>query len=539
MRIEEMDLSRLNRLAEDYHHAFDKVSSFFESSPFATASYNDRIEDLQNRVFPRQDLIQALLSYNQSVGNHAEALENIKKLENEDSFVIIGGQQAGLATGPMMTIHKIITILTLARQESQRRNAPVVPVFWIAGEDHDFEEVNHLFVESDTQLEKLQLAYEPDRRQSVSHTEIPDGELQRVIEAFFEKQIETEFTAQWKASLLEAAEKAGTLVDFFADCVVRLFGSYGLVLVDSASEEMRALEKPVFRHWIRHNNEGLRSLKEQSERLQENGYPLQVELNESSAQFFIYHNGERRLVERQGDQFTLKHTDETYTVETLLDMLEKEPERFSANVVTRPLMQEWIFPTLAFVGGPGEIAYWAQYRRMFEVMGMKMPIVFPRMSITYVEGTIQKYLHKYGFSLNDVYTNFDRAKDEWLREQDELNLESMFEDVKEHMMSLYGPVIETMETLNPGMKDLGEKNLNKILEQVHFLEKRAVQAYEKQHASALRQMKRIKSAVYPDDKPQERVYTIYRFLNKYGPSLLDQLLEHDWNLNGNHKIVYL
>ncbi|GAB7387672.1 bacillithiol biosynthesis cysteine-adding enzyme BshC [Bacillaceae bacterium] len=540
MFVEEIELPSLNALASDYVHSFTKVQPFFAYDPFALTSFRERKQWLDERRYPREQLVEGLYAFNREIGNHEEALANIRSLRNQDTYVVIGGQQAGVAVGPLYTVHKILTILQLARRLEEALQAKVIPVFWIAGEDHDYGEVNHLYVQTrDHRLEKLRLAFEAQGRRSLSHLQVPSAAVKQLLDEFFRKQIETEYTSPLREKLFALADGSRTLVEFFAKCLAWLFGHHGLVLVDSASAFLRHLETPVFRRLIEENEAVGACVLAQAEEVRKRGYSLQLELKEDQAHFFLYSQGERLLVERKGGAFVPKDGDRSYTREELLTRLEAAPESFSANVVSRPLMQETIFPTLAFVAGPGEIAYWALFKKMFAHMGLQLPVIVPRMSFTLLEGTIEKYLRRFGLNVKDVYAGIDEARDAWLAAQDDLQLPELFFHLKQKLETLYEPVFEILSQINEGLKELGEKNLEKVKEQVDYLERRAIQAFEHKHASALRQFERIKLALLPNDKPQERIYNVFSYLNKYGFAWLEALVEHPLAPNGKHKVVHL
>ncbi|MFH5182821.1 bacillithiol biosynthesis BshC [Paenibacillus sp. TAB 01] len=192
--------------------------------------------------------------------------------------------------------------------------------------------------------------------------------------------------------------------------------------------------------------------------------------------------------------------------------------------------------------GPGEIAYWALTKPAFHQAGMTMPLIIPRLEFTLMEGTVQKNMNKYGLSLEDVLYRLEEKQQQWLKEQDTLRLEERFEQVRSQFKDSYQPLVSLIAGINPGLGKLGETNMGKIVEQISFLEQKAADAVRTQFDASLRQFQRIALAVVPGGKPQERVYNILAYLNKYGTDWLYELLDAEAGelaADGRHKVLYM
>jgi bacillithiol biosynthesis cysteine-adding enzyme BshC len=529
-------------IVRDYIHNYEKVKEFYLYRPYEQASIEKRLSWLAaHPASNRPELVDGLLAFNREIGNHAHALQNIEKLRQPDAYVTVAGQQAGVLTGPLYTIHKAITIIRLAEEQEAKRGKPVVPVFWIAGEDHDYEEVNHTYVQTRaSEVKKVKLGTEHAGRTSISHLPVAPDEIRTFIDEYFAEQIETEFSGEIKETLYRFAESSDTLTGFFARTMAWLLGEQGLILMDAALPFVRRLEKPVFAQIIERNEELNEAVSVQGEKLEALGYHRQVETDRSNAQFFLYREGERVGVTRLADgTFQTRDGSETYTKQQLLTMLEENPEQFSANVVTRPLMQEYLLPTLAFVGGPGEIAYWGLYAESFRRMGFEMPPLIPRLSFSLFEGAVQKNMRKYEVSTKEALTGLAEKREQFLAAQDTLNFEEKFNDVREKITRLYTPLIRDAAEIERGLQNLGEKNLEKVLEQVSYYENKIQAAFVKQHEAALRQFDRIAVSLFPLDKPQERVYNIFGYLNKYGMEWFRAFASYPYDVVPEHYAVFI
>jgi bacillithiol biosynthesis cysteine-adding enzyme BshC len=539
MHVEETEsIIHVNRLVRDYLFSYDRTDSFFSHEPFAFSSWQKREDWLSHQsINHRLQLTEGLNQYNLRIGNHPNALQNIEKLGSSETRVVIGGQQAGLLTGPIYVIHKAITILKLAETMQQELGRPIVPVFWIASEDHDFAEVNHTYVRSGKDAVPIHLPWEPKKRASIGQLDIPPAAFTSSVEAMFAALADSPFQAELRTKLAAFSNSSQNLSELFAKLMAWLFGDKGLVLVDSADQFIRELEKPIFRQFLTQDfNQELNNTNDQ---LQQHGYDLQVVLAKNSTQLFLLDDGERQLLLRDGDRYYLKQTGKNFSQSELLDYLEREPTRFSANVVSRPIMQEHLFPVLAFVGGYGEVAYWAQLKWLFSQFSMQMPIVYPRMTFTIIDRNHAKLMEKFKLSYEDLCLHWQARKEEWLCEASKLDLEGHFARFATKLSSEYAHFSEELIRMEPGVTNLAGANLQRIMKHVEFLQQQTARARKVRYQAGLEQWDQLRGALYPLDKPQERVYNIFGYLNQYGMDFLDEIFKQPLKLNAAHKLVYI
>ncbi|MCM3622297.1 bacillithiol biosynthesis cysteine-adding enzyme BshC [Brevibacillus borstelensis] len=540
MNVECVSLPLANRLAHDYQLGNADALRFFTYPPYQMESYRKRLEWLENNEIPHRDkLADGLLAYNQAIGNHQRAMEGIEKLRKQGTMVVIGGQQAGVLTGPLYTIYKAVHLIQAARQLSAQLNAEVVPVFWIAGEDHDIDEIDHTFwlTDQETKLHKEKISLPRTGRPSASSVPLGRAEYEAFMEKLFANLTETEETAAIRRWVEEAAASSKTVVDWFARLMASLFGKHGLILVESSLPFVRELEKPVFTQVLQRNEELSALVADAAGRLESAGYPLQLEVGGQEANLFLYEGKDRLQLLRHGDRFVTRRG--TYTREEMIELAETDPCRFSSNVVTRSLMQEHLFPTLAFVAGAGEIAYWAYFKEVFAAFGKQLPIVLPRVSVTLVEGAIARLLKDFDLPIDKALASFAAWKEEWEASRGAHPLTDRFQHVRDAMQELYQPLVSEVALLEPGMEQLAEKNAARLLEQVDFLERRLVLALEQREDIGKRRLWRLEAALNPAGGLQERKLSIIPFVNKYGLSLVDRLVEAPLVHDGSHQVVYL
>jgi bacillithiol biosynthesis cysteine-adding enzyme BshC len=544
MQMETFHWKKNQALAEDYIAGKETAKNLFPYHFGQQEDWQSRVQwlDEANSAphVDRENLVKVLLAYNKRIGNTEVSLKQAEALGDQQTLAIVGGQQAGLFGGELLVLYKAVTIIQLAREWSAKLKRAVVPVFWIAGEDHDFDEVNHINILSNTQhIEKLKVGHPTGLRTSVSRLPLSAEAWEEALNKLDQSLMDTEFKASLLDKMRATAEGESTLSDAFARWMAMLFGEYGLVLIDADEPALRALESSMFDAVINQNETFAASLVSSQADVSQAGYGIQAEIREDGANLFAFAEGQRLLLHREGDHFTDKKNVVRFTKEELRDIALTTPEQLSNNVMSRPLMQEFLFPVLATVLGPGEIAYWALTKQAFEHFHLRMPIVVPRLEFTLIEGTIKKQMDKYNFTLTDVLERFDEKKQAWLDEQDSLGLNDRFEAVKESFRSSYAPLVESLSSINPGVRKLGDTNLAKILEQIDYLHHKASEASNTQFDAAIRQLERIRLTIIPLAKPQERVYNGCAYLNRYGNAWLHTLLETPIPVDGLHRIYYL
>lgn len=543
MKQEAYEWKQSQPMAEDYLHQFHKVKDLYDFDPWAEDVWLRRAEWLDREEAThadRQAVADALRRYNESAANAPEAMENIAKLSDSRTLAVVGGQQAGLFTGPLLVIYKAITLLWTARQAESVLGRPVVPVFWIAGEDHDINEANHTYIlTQQAAVHKIKVDAAGEARLPVSGIRFSSEQWEEAIGQLEEGLIDTEFKPQLLQMLRDDAKACTTLTEWFARLMARLFGSSGLVLLDSNDPGIRCLESPMYERLVADNRKLSEALDAGREAVETLGYEPQAEIHSSQANLFLFVNGERTLLHYNGTSFTDKKGSMSLTPQQLQEIAVERPELLSNNVVTRPLMQEYLFPVLATVLGPGEIAYWGLTRPAFHTLGMRMPVIVPRFQATLLEGTVQKQMDRFALSIDDVLFRLEEKKTSWLGEQDQLHLDEQFTEVKAQFERMYHPLIETIAGINPSLKKLGETNLTKIIEQIEYLENRAGDAYRSQFDAALRHWNRIEFSILPLGKPQERVYNIFVYLNKYGLDWLRELQNLPLWDGRTHNMIYI
>ncbi|KOO40746.1 bacillithiol biosynthesis cysteine-adding enzyme BshC [Priestia koreensis] len=532
-------LSSLNKLTTDYVNGEKDVSSFFHYDIAQTDLFRCRQQDIKEQHYPRKELIDYLLPYNSSVGSSEQTLANIRKLNDSSTTVVVGGQQAGVLTGPLYTIHKIISILKLAKEQEQALGSPVLPVFWIAGEDHDFAEVNHVFVEQNGRMVKKAVKEKLAEKKMVSDTEMTQELVRTWIDDIFKVWGETNHTKEVRSFIQSCLQSSRTYTEFFARMIAQLFAHTGLILMDAASPELRKLESPFFVQLIEENMKLSEKVGDQQSKV-EAGYKKTIDVAPETAHLFYSHQNERILLERTAEGFAGKNGEVQLTKEELLYIAHTEPHLLSNNVVTRPLMQEFVLPTLAFIAGPGEVAYWAELKQAFELFGFRMPPVMPRLSYVIVERSVRKALEDVQLDLTEVLQNgLGAYREKWLSEEVTYPYANYFEQAKQEIESAHQLLRTNVLKEDQRLEKLLEKNRNIIQNQLNTAQKIVESEQLKKHETVLNKYTLIENALTPSGGPQERTWNVAYYLNQYGMDFVSQLLEVHVEFNHKLKAVCL
>lgn len=542
MEISNLSLPATNRFASHYLQQSEDIQPFFHYRFDQNTADLERLEEIKSRTFPRKEMAEHIERYMERFPTSPSVKNSIEKLKQDNSVVVIGGQQAGILTGPLYTIHKVISIIKLAEKKEKELNIPVVPVFWIAGEDHDYQEVNHVFIQMNNKVDKWVYPEKMLQKKMVSDIEINKEICLAWAENIIENFGETNHTNQILEFVQKQIEKSQTFVDFFGNIIMEFFKDYGLLIIDSGNSELRKLEKDIFLKQIHHHDSITCSLLEQQKNIKDKGFPIAIEAGEQAANLFYYDQryNERILLEfdRQTDCFVGKNGAISFNKETIEDIATNNPTKLSNNVVTRPLTQEMLFPTLAFIAGPGEISYWAELKLVFEHFGMKMPPIVPRLNITLVDRAVETDLDELNLDLSNVLTRgTNNEMDDFLESIKDQEITELFSLTREKLLEHYSLIEEKTTQLDKGLLPLFKKNEDFLIKQIEFMEMKLAETTRKKHEVILNKFDRVNLSLRPDGFPQERVWNIFYYLNKHGLGLIKSLLKLHYEFDGTHKII--
>lgn len=538
MKLDQQFVRPSSNLMNDYINGEEKLLHYFSYSP-DQGSFETRQEKLKGHSVDRNKLSSIIRSYMEPYGISDKAEEHLKDFR-EGASVVITGQQAGLLTGPLYTIHKAVSTIVLAKQAEEQLGSKVVPVFWIAGEDHDLAEISHLYRETNGRVEKLNFPHMEYGKKTASTASLNKTKIRNYLEEYFRSLPETAHSADLQRMVFGFLDTTETYTEFFSAFINHFFNKEGLLFIDAAHPEMRKYETQYFKRLINLAPEIAKEVYTAEQELAVAGYAPPLSAEEDAANLFITVKGERLLLKQEDEMFTCNDGKVRFSKQELLDIAEQTPEFLSNNVVTRPLMQEMVFPVLAFVGGPGEIAYWSLLKNAFGLLGMEMPVIMPRLGMTFINRRVQVLLEKYSLTFEDLVIDQKAVvlKAELLESVREREAENLVDRLETKIQEDYKEIKEKFSAVSSGLTPLVDKNLQYHLKQLDFLKNKLEDEVILQNSVQFGHFDFLENELIPNGSPQERIYNPIPYLNDYGPDLVDKLLGLDLKYDNNHKLIY-
>ena len=297
------------------------------------------------------------------------------------------------------------------------------------------------------------------------------------------------------------------------------------------------LAAPLFRRELEDYDTSERLVREAGERLVAEGFHAQVHAR--STNIFLLDEAGRHPLDVRGEGFCLRDCDQTFTKDELLDRLDASPEQFSPNVVLRPLMQDWLLPTAIYVGGPGEVSYFAQYKGVYDWAGLPMPLIHPRASVSLVESKVQKVLDRYSLTVADLEEDCDRLFQRVVLDEMEVDVESVFKTAGRHLHEAVNTLKPEVEQVDRTLVKAAEATRASLMKEMEKLKARVVRAEKHNHDEYRAQLEKAKVNLIPGHGLQERTLSVLYFLNKYSPRLLMQLYDELSLDTSAHQVVEL
>ncbi|MGN7856009.1 bacillithiol biosynthesis cysteine-adding enzyme BshC [Bacillus sp. 22446] len=539
MQLTELSIRSQNLFIRDYIEEKKEMTAFFDYDIHSEHTWKKRYDDLMERSFPREALADYMSAYHAKFDS-AAMRENIEKIRDERSVMVVGGQQAGLLAGPLYTIHKIISIIQFAKEKESALGVPVIPVFWVAGEDHDVDEINFVYTSGEKGPVKQKLPLHHVKKTAAKRTPLHQEKTERWLRDVFSTYEESAYTNDLFDQLLRCLRKSETFTDFFEWIVCDLFEEDGLLLLNSGDFGVKPLERTLFKQIVESSDAIVARLDNTQAAMKQAGYQPIIEAGDHQANLFYEYDDERFLIEQENGQFSISEVGLTWTKDELLQEVEEHPERFSNNVVTRPLMQEALLPTLAFMAGHGEVNYWGELKGIFEYFDVKMAPVLPRLHVTILERHIDKKLPIRELSVEEVLTKGVKEKKDAHFQQ---SLPDSFVQSVQHAKRELANVHEAMRQealeIEPSFEQLLDKNAKFIEDQLQFVYQKVAKRVEEKEGYILRDFERIENSLKPLEAPQERIWNIMYFLNKYGPEFFKTFKNLPFSFQNKQQIVKL
>ncbi len=494
--------------------------------------------ELDQLEFDRKWIVSTLRRQNEALGAPPQVMQAIDKLADERTVCIFSGQQACLFGGPMLILFKALGIIKAAQMLSTTLERDVVPIFWIAGDDHDFEEVNHTWL-LDRTGEPVQVTYEgkPAIELPVAEICFSHAEARKAAMAQLKDTLgDTDFTPDLFAMIEECYTSSDTFATAFGKLWTRLLGKYGLVMFSPGDPQVKRHATDFFKRVLNKQVELHDTLTRTNNELVQSGYHIQVEKSEDATHLFYNLDG-RKPVTRRDDGYLVG--DQHFTQDELLAALEEHPERFSPDVITRPVFQSFLFPVVAQKGGPSEIAYLAQVNPVFRLFHLPPPCHSARPSATLVETRFEKLMEEYHIRFDDLTGDIEQAINRTLAQSFPTDLEKKFDSLQMDVLEHFNEFMHDAIDFDPGLKDVGMQTRGKVDYALNNFKGKVFSAHKKRQKQTRERIYRLQNGVYTNRGLQERSLNLLYFLSRYGPGLIDFVYEQLDIRQPAHQIIHL
>ncbi len=475
----------------------------------------------------RRKIVEKLVEYNEKINSPRQVIQNIESLSKPKTYAVVTGQQPGLFCGPLYTIYKAISAIVLSERLSGREHS-LVPIFWNASEDHDISEVDCITLFKHNEPVKICGNIEP-RDVAFSHIRIDRSQLKKMLTKIRNLSPNSEFKRPILKEIQDVIDRSSTIGDFFSKMITFLLGDRGLIIVEPRC--LRELMVPIFRKLIRNPTECTRILGESNSKLKKLGYSPRIHKNHKVCNFFVLSEKGKRM--QVTFDKTFKIGEKSFSQRQLLRLLDEDPFRFSANAITRPITQDYLFPTFAYVAGPNEIAYYAQLKQVYGFFSLEMPVIFPRFGATVVESKVAKVLKKYDEEIGEF-----SDPEELLKKLAKEEISDVFDSFEKDVLKGSEGITQEAEDIDKNLIGSCKLAEGKILKTIKYLEDKIASSTKRQNSIARRQIMKVHNNIFPDGNLQERRINVLEYLIKFGGKFLNIVYDNfSRSEYGEHKVI--
>src|SRR6266852_1466193 len=458
------------KLFLEYLDHFEKVKSFYFHPP-AMPAVTRSARKLDYPGDRRAEVTSILRRQNIELGAGAETLANLDRLE-KGAVAVVSGQQVGLFSGPAYSIYKALTAIQIA-EELTRGGIPAVPVFWMATEDHDLDEVRHSTWFDRGKLVRFEL---PAAEEGRPVGRIPLGaQIEPLVQEAAELLLNqgSDLLAQYLTESYGPEESYGSA---FGKLFARLFAQHGLILMDPLDAGLHKVAAPLYQHALGERDALNEKLLQRGKDLDRAGFAAQVKVTARSTLLFGMDEGGRQVVTASADKF--QAGEKTWAREELVHLTHSEPEKFSPNALFRPVVQDYLLPTVAYIAGPAEISYFAQSEVVYRHLLGKMPVLLPRAGFTLVDAKAKKLLRRYGLSVEDVWAGSQGLRHKMEGRSVPSSLSRAFDRDQKQIAKMLGKLGKKIEKLDPTLKGTVERSRKRIEFHIEKLRRKAGRAQD-------------------------------------------------------------
>jgi bacillithiol synthase len=522
-----IDLRRLpwiRPLVTAYLNDFSSVASLFAGNPKDAAAWRSAIQRVTRTTRNRAQLAAVVARQLDRRNAPDGARKAAALLASDRTVAVVTGQQAGLFGGPLYTLLKAITAIQLARRVEAEHGTPAAAVFWVDAEDHDWEEIRTARVlDQDFSVRKITLRdLEGAGSRPVASLTLDSG-IQDALSELETSLAQTEFKSEVLSAIRQRYRPGAGVASAFAGWLDDLLGRHGLVVFESGDPDAKPPLADVFAQELDHPGRTAQLAREAGAAMAKLGHQPQVEPGEDSVALFYTDGSGRRPIKRDGPDFVVGES--RRPAAELRAEAREHPERFSPNVLLRPVVQDRLFPTVCYVPGPSELAYQAQLAGVYREFGDEMPLLYPRATATLLDSGAARFLDRHQVPLESLQPRDESALNRLLEGQLPPALEKTIEQTVRQLSERGEALKAEVVSVDPTLAGAVDTTVERMRETLKTLQSKIIHATKRKDDTLRRQFSRTRALAFPDGHPQERVLSQVFFVNRYGLALADRLIE--------------
>ncbi len=507
-------------LVRDYLSGTAAAASLYRGSPFELATYRDKAKDLERTTGP--GAIARVVPMIKPVGPAAD--EALRAVARDHGYFVTTGQQPGLFGGPLYSLYKALTAVRLAEVLAAELDRPVMPLFWVASEDHDWEEANHTHVvDASNELHRIGIGPGPVRAgRPLGRVRVGDGIHDAVgqLAGHFPRN---DFHTRYIDLVRRTFHPSATMASAFSGLMTELLRDTPVGLVDAADPALKQASRPLLLAEAEDPADSEAAVSRSCDDLTQRGYHHQVPYIAGATNLFLDSVDGRDRVQHGAGGFELRRTGRTISREDMLALIDDAPQRVSPNVLLRPVVESFVFPTLAYVGGPGELAYFGQLGRLFRRHGVGMPVVVPRGSLLVLEKKVVRAIEKHGLEIDELREG-NALLSRFARDQVPEGVSGAVAAWRGAVESFATELTGTVKGIDPVLEGAVTKARNSGLAALGALEKKIVRAVKRSSEVTWNQIAKAQVNLWPAGKPQDRVLGPLQYLMRYGEEFVSMAL---------------
>ena len=500
-------------IVSDYLNESEKTRPFVEHFP-KIDHFKHLIEKRKHFPKEQRELLRKIIS-EQYESVHLEPSKNLNLLTNDNTFTVTTGHQLSLFGGPLFMFYKIMSTITLAQKLNARfPETHILPIFWMASEDHDFEEINTVYLFGE------EVQWSTHQKGAVGNFQLSGIKevLTKIIEQLDQKPNEKELIAL----LQHAYQEKRTLSEATRIFLHYFFKQNDLIIIDANQKELKKSFVSIMEEELVHQT-SFKHVSKTNKKLEELNYNVQALPREIN--LFYLEQNDRIRIEKIEDRFIIGSI--SFTQDQILNELKTNPQKFSPNVILRPLYQEHILPNLAYIGGPGELSYWMQLKEAFHTYHVSFPILIRRNSFLLLNNRTIKKIEKLDLQLLDFFESVDLLKKKYV----EQNIAIDFENEEQTLIKAFNQIVEKLSKIDQSLKGFGLAEQKKLIKQLNYIKGKGHKTWKQKNETALEQIDQVKEELFPEGILQERINNILEYYVIHGKVLLQELMEKSDPLN--------